>query len=130
MKFRRDKAVLLFLVMGLCVVFLGAIMFAFFHMGAGMGFIIGGIVLLLSGLRFATKPKEYFLQDERDVRINEKAGYYALWAVMTVNSIMYLLKVTELWDADFMDAYSMVLFIGIYGWIILRWYFNRVGDTG
>lgn len=130
MKFRKDKAVLLFLVMGLCIAFLGAIMFAFFHMGAGMGFIIGGIVLLLSGLRFATKPKEYFLQDERDVRINEKAGNYAFWAIMTVLSIMYLLKVTKLWNADFMDAYSMVLFIGIYGWIILRWYFNRMGDMG
>ena len=80
------------------------------------------------GLILATKPKDFFMQDERSIRINEKAGNYAFWAVMTVILAMYVLRAARLWDLDFMDAFSMVFFTGFYGRIIMRWHFIRKGE--
>jgi len=128
MKFRTDKDVLQFLGMGLGIVALGAILLVFFHAKAGIIFVMIGTLTVLVGLRFATKPKDFFMQDERSIRINEKAGNYAFWAVMTVILAMWVLRAARLWDPDFMDAFSMVLFIGIYGRIIMRLYYNRKGE--
>lgn len=127
MKFRTDKDVLQFLGMGFGLILFGVVIFLYLH-PAGIGLTISGTIITLIGLRIATKSKEFFMQDERSTRINEKAGYHAFWATMAVISIAYFLKVTKLWDPTFWDMYSITLFTGIYGWIILRWYFNKKGE--
>ena len=114
--------------MGLGSVALGAILLVFFHAKPGMIFIMSGTLTILMGLILATKTKDFIIQVERSIRINEKAGNYAFWAVMTVILAMWVLRAARLWDPDFMDAFSMVLFIGIYGRIIMRLYYNRKGE--
>ncbi|CAG0953178.1 MAG: hypothetical protein OIN86_17885 [Candidatus Methanoperedens sp.] len=125
MKFRTDKDILQFLGMGLGIVALGVVLLAFFHAKAGIIFIVSGTFTVLIGLSLASKPKDFILENERSLRINEKAGNYALWAVMTVILGMYILRVARFWDPDFMDVYSMVFFTGIYGYIIMRWHLNK-----
>lgn len=128
MKFRTDKDVLQFLGMGLGIVALGAILLIFFHAKAGMIFVMSGTLTILMGLILATKPKDFIMQDERSMRIHEKAGNYAFFAIMTVILAIYVLRAARLWDPDFMDAHSMVFFTGIYGNIISRWYFSKKGE--
>ncbi|KAB2945609.1 MAG: hypothetical protein MPEBLZ_03286 [Candidatus Methanoperedens nitroreducens] len=128
MKFRTDKDILQFLGMGLGTVALGAILLVFFHAKAGVIFIMSGTLTVLVGLSLATKSKDFLKQDERSIRINEKAGNYAFWAIMTVILAMYVLRAARLLNPDFMDAYSTVFFTGIYGNLIMRWHFNRKGE--
>ena len=127
MKIRTDKDVLQFLGMGVGLILLGILIFLYLH-PAGIGLAISGALLTLMGLLFATKPKDFFLQDERSTRINEKAGYYGFWAILWIITIMYYLNVTKLWIPTFLDTYSIIMFTGIYSWIILRRYFNKKGE--
>ncbi len=129
MKFRKDKDVLQYLGVGLGIIALGIVLLMFFHANAGIIFVISGSIVVVIGLSLATKPRDFFLQDERSIRINEKAGNYAFWAIMTAVVGMYVLKVARLWIPDFMDVYSAVLFTGIYVYVILRWHFNKKGDA-
>jgi uncharacterized membrane protein len=128
MKFRKDKDILQFMGMGIGMILAGLAIFKYLH-PAGIGLAISGAVLTLMGLLFATKPKDILLQDERSTRINEKAGYYGFWAILAIITVMYYLNVTKLWIPTFLDTYSIITFIGIYCWIILRWHFNKKGDT-
>lgn len=67
MKFRKDKDILRFLGMSLGMVFLGVII-SLLNQPIniiGGGLILGGLVLLVTGLYVSTKPKEYFISDER-----------------------------------------------------------------
>ncbi|VVB88005.1 Uncharacterised protein [uncultured archaeon] len=128
MKFRKDKDILQFMGVGIGMILAGLATFKYLH-PAGMGLAISGAVLTLIGLLFATKPKEILLQDERSKRINEKAGYYGFWAILAIITVMNYLNITKLWIPTFFDTYSIIIFTGIYCWIILRWHFNKKGDT-
>ena len=72
MKFRTDKDILQFLGMGMGIVALGAILLVFFHAKAGVIFVTSGALTVLVGLGLATKPKDFIMQNERSIRINEK----------------------------------------------------------
>ena len=84
MKFRRDKDILRFLGMSLGMVFLGVIISLLsspiFIIGGGL--ILGGLVLLVTGLYVSTKPKEYFIPDERVIKNSDKAGHHAFWLIL------------------------------------------------
>ena len=92
MKIRKDKDILRFLGMGLGLVLLGIIIlwivpdvvgrtWTFPYVIGGL-FIFGGITLTIMSLYTATKTREDLIQDERSVRINEKAGYHAFWILI------------------------------------------------
>ena len=126
MKIRKDKDILRFLGMSLGVVLLGLIMWRFQIYSIGGGLILGGIILTIMCLFIATKPKEYFTQDERSKRINEKAGYHTFWII--IGSIV-LLGIVDLYSKlMFKDVYAPLYIIGMFSWIILRWYYSKKGE--
>ncbi|MEA2074648.1 MAG: DUF2178 domain-containing protein [Euryarchaeota archaeon] len=130
MKLRKDKDILRFLGIGLVVVLLGATMLIFqTHSKAvsflGGGLILAGLIMFVMALYAATKPKTDLIVDERVARINEKAGYNAGWIVLL--SVTVLFWADKIWslNIELEDMYWTTLFVGVYSWLLLRWYYNK-----
>ncbi len=127
MKFRKDTDILRFIGMSLGMVLLGAIISLFITPIFGAGFILGGLVLLVTGLYVSTKPKEYFIPDERIMKNTDKAGHHAFWLVLLVLTILNMFEVYSPSSIKYLDD-STVILVGIYSFFILRWYYNKKGD--
>ncbi|NOQ55209.1 MAG: DUF2178 domain-containing protein [Nanohaloarchaea archaeon] len=129
MKLRKDKNILQFFAMSLVMILSGVLMIAFFQARQvqmfGAGIILGGLMLTLFGLYNSTKPKDYFMQDERSIRIKEKAGYHAF--MITLAIICYLQPINLFWRLNilFKDVAPIIFIVGMYSWIILRWHYNK-----
>jgi hypothetical protein len=130
MKFRRDKDILRFLVMSLGMVFLGVILLLIqpiFIIGRGL--ILGGFVLLVTGLYASTKPKEYFMPDERVIKNTDKAGHHAFWLVLSIITILNMIEIYSPSSIKYLDGSTVILLVGIYSFMIFRWYYNKKGDA-
>ncbi len=129
MKFRGDKDILRFFVMSLVMIFLGVIILLIqpIFIIAG-GLILGGLVLLVTGLYVSTKPKEYFIPDERVIKNADKAGHHAFWLVLLVITILNMIEIYSTSSIKYLDGSTVILLVGIYSFIILRWYYNKKGD--
>ncbi len=127
MKFRKDRDILSFFGMSLGMILFGLIM-SFFIQPIGGGLILGGLVLLATGLYVSTKPKEYFLPDERVTKNTDRAGHHAFWLVLLVITIFNIIEIYTPSSINYLDANTVILFVGIYSFIILRWYYNKKGD--
>ncbi|MEA1945203.1 MAG: hypothetical protein U9N07_07720 [Euryarchaeota archaeon] len=134
MKIRTDKKIVLTSGIGLGSVLLGVVMLVFqtqskalFFIGFGLTF--AGLFMFVMALYAATKPKTELIVDERVTRINEKAGYTAGWLVLL--AVMILFWADKIWslNLELEDMYWTTLLVGIYSWLILRWYYNRRGDV-
>ncbi len=125
MKFRKDKYILRFFGMSLSMILLGTIISIFiqsmFFIGGGL--ILGGFVLLVSGLYVSTKPIEYFMPDERVTKNTDKAGYAAFLIVMVTIIILGLFEIVIPGTIIFKDASVVILYMGY----IVSYYF--VGFT-
>ena len=128
MKFRKDKDILRFIGMSLGMVLLGAIISLFITPIFGAGFILGGLVLLFTGLYVSTKPKEYFIPDERIMKNTDKAGHHAFWLVLLVLTILNMFELYSPSSIKYLDG-STVILVGIYSFFMLRWYYNKKGDA-
>ena len=85
------------------------------------------------GLRIASKPVDYFIEDERSVRIKEKAGYSAHGMMTYVAVIIMVLKMLEISpsltpSSDFFDGVLVMWVIGLYAFLILKWYYGKTGE--
>ena len=128
MKFRKDTDILRFIGMSLGMIFLGVIISFFIQPIFGAGLILGGLVLLGTGLYVSTKPKEYFIPDERVTKNTDKAGHHAFWLVLLVLTILNMFEVYSPSSIKYLDG-STVILVGIYSFFILRWYYNKKGDA-
>ena len=130
MKFRRDKDILRFFGMSLGMILLGAIISHFiqsmFFVGGGL--ILGGFVLLVTGLYVSTKPKEYFIPDERIKKNTDKAGHDAFWLVLLIITIFNMIEMSSPSSIKYLDASTVILLVGIYSFVLLKWYYNKKGD--
>jgi uncharacterized membrane protein len=128
-KIRKDKDLFQFFGMSLVMILSGALMVAFFQAKQvqmfGAGIIFGGIMLALMSLYNSTKPKEYFIQDERSVRIKEKAGYHAFWIILLMISYIQLIDIFWKLNIQFKGVASILFVVGVYSWAVLRWYYNK-----
>lgn len=131
MKFRTDKDILRFFGISLGMILLGTIISLFiqsiFFIGAGL--ILGGLVLLITGLYASTKPKGYFIPDERVTKNTDKAGHSAFWIVMVTIIILGLFEIVIPGTIIFKDASVVILYMGIYSFILFRWFYNKKGDA-
>ena len=134
MKMRTDKKILLTSGIGLGSVLLGVVMLIFQTQSKalffiGLGLIFAGLFMFVMALYAATKPKTELVVDERVTRINEKAGYTAGWLVLL--AVMILFWADKIWslNLELEDMYWTTLLVGIYSWLILRWYYNRRGEV-
>lgn len=133
MKIRIDKDILQFFGMSSIMILIGVIAIIFFQSKAvqmfGAGIILSGLILTLIGLYNSTKPKSYFMQDERSIRIDEKAGYQAFW--ITILTISILGSIDIFWKLNilFKNVASILFMVGIVSWAILKWHYNKRNKT-
>ena len=135
MKFRRDRRILTFMGISLGVILVGILILKFIQPIAIIGMILisCGLVGLMVGLRIASKPVYYFIEDERSVRIKEKAGYSAYGMMTYVAVIIMLLKMLKISpsltpSSDFFDGVLVMWVIGLYAFLILKWHYNKMGE--
>jgi len=135
MKIRKDKDILRCLGMGLGLVLLGIIIlwivpdvvgrtWTFPYVIGGI-FILGGVILTLMCVYTATKTKEDLIQDERSVRIKEKAGYHAFWILLGTMAIVQLIAMLWRINLNYKSVSPDIFFAGLFSFVILRWYYNR-----
>lgn len=137
MKFRKDKDILRFIGISLGFILGGIIIFLYIkpvNVIAFIFLIIGGLIGLVIGFRVATKPKYDLIEDERSVRIREKAGYSAFVAILLIAGIISLLGMLKLSplltpSRELAQGFRDMLLLGFWIFILLRWYYNKKGDS-
>ena len=130
MRLRKDKDILSFIGVGLITILLGSVAL-FFQTYSKTIMVLGGISILVGimmcimALVASTKPKSELIQDERITRINEKAGYAGFWIVLLAVIILYWADKIWSLNIELKDMHSSVLLVGIYSWMVFRWYYNK-----
>ena len=143
MKFKKDKDILKLLGFSMGAILVGIFVLLFIKpittsglfliSSIGLFLILSGVLGLIISLRLASKPKDYFLQDERSVRIKEKAGYYAYEIMLSLAAIIMFLHIVKPFpsltpSSDFLDGALLIWVIGLYSFLILKWYYNKKGE--
>lgn len=135
MKFRKDKDITKFIGISLCAILTGIIIILFIEPVSVFGFILilGGLIGLVIGLSVATKPKCDLMEDERSVRVREKAGYSAFIAMLLVATIIVLLRMLKLSPSltpsiELTDGVRNIWYLGVWIFITFRWYYNKTGE--
>jgi len=135
MKFRKDKDITKFIGISLCAILAGIIIILFIEPVSVFGFILilGGLIGLVIGLSVATKPKCDLIEDERSVRVREKAGYSAFIAMMLIATIIVLLRMLKLSPSltpsiELTDGVRNIWILGVWIFITFRWYYNKTGE--
>ncbi len=93
----------------------------------GMGITFSGLMLVFIGIYWATKRNTEIPADEMHIRINEKAGSNAFWAVVVLAGI--LMYVTH-YSPDLLDiseVIELVIIVGMFTFLISRFYYIRQG---
>ena len=93
----------------------------------GGGLILGGFFLLISNIYYIRKSETETIIDERIERINDKAGHYAFWITVLSLSIIFWIDFYGILKVNLREMYEISLLIGIYSWVLLRFYFSRKG---
>lgn len=135
MKFRKDKDITKFIGISLCAILAGIIITLFIEPISVFGFILilGGLIGLVIGLSVATKPKCDLIEDERSVRVREKAGYSAFIAMLLIATIIVLLRMLKLSPSltpsiELTDGVRNIWYLGVWIFITFRWYYNKTGE--
>ncbi|MDY6932264.1 MAG: DUF2178 domain-containing protein [Halobacteriota archaeon] len=133
MKFRMDKDILKIYGMGFGLIIIG-ILFGLFvplhftFIGADSLLVLMGIMTIVIAIYDSTKEKVDILEDERSVRIKEKAGNNALlFLIMSMGLLQFINLIGGL-KLTYTDAMPILFILGAYSWIVLRWHYNRKGD--
>lgn len=124
MKFRKDRDILIILVIS-TVMILSGLMLSKFIDPPPIGLSLGGLILFISGLYFSTKPKSDVMMDERIIRINEKAGSHAYWIIMSLVSFFWIADIYLKLNLKLSDGIIPIALIGVYSYFILRYYFGK-----
>lgn len=135
MKFRKDKDITKFIGISLCAILAGIIITLFIEPISVFGFILilGGLIGLVIGLSVATKPKCDLIEDERSVRVREKAGYSAFIAMLLIATMIVLLRMLKLSPSltpsiELTDGVRNIWMLGVWIFIVFRWYYNKTGE--
>jgi uncharacterized membrane protein len=135
MKFRKDKDITKFIGISLCAILAGIIITLFVEPISVFGFILilGGLIGLVIGLSVATKPKCDLIEDERSVRVREKAGYSAFIVMLLIAAMIVLLRMLKLSPSltpsiELTDGVRNIWILGIWIFITFRWYYNKTGE--
>ncbi len=136
MKFRKDKDIIKFIGISLGAVLAGIIIFLFIEPFRTIGFLLvmGGLIGLTAGLIAATKSKEDLREDERVVRVREKAGYSAFIATFIIAAIISLLQLLKISPSltpsrEVVQVVRDIWIFGVWIFILSRWYYNKRGDA-
>ena len=132
MKFRKDKDILRFSGIAVLLILAGILIMSFLsgptYFGIGSVLIIMGIIVIIIAVIAAATPEEDMIQDERSVRVKEKAGYHAFWILFV--TMAFVQGVAMFWrlDLNYKSVSPDIGMIGMFSFVILRWYYNRRED--
>ncbi len=136
MKFRKEKDIVKFIGISVFAILAGIIIFLFIKTFSTIGFllIMGGLIGLTAGLIAATRSKQDLIEDERSVRVREKAGYSSFIATLLIAAIISLLRLLKLFPSitpsrDVAEVVQDIWIIGLWIFIVFRWYYNKKGDA-
>nr|WP_321496353.1 DUF2178 domain-containing protein [uncultured Methanolobus sp.] len=120
-----DKYNLRFLETIAILFLLGLTLWYLEYYGIGFCLIIVSLTLTVMFLYVSSKPREYFIRDERSVLINEKAGYHAFWILIMSMAILVMVD----WHTELLykEVSSLLYIIAMLSWSILRWYYDKKG---
>jgi len=135
MKFRKDRDIIKFIGISLGAILIGLIIFNYFQTISIFGFILilSGLIGFIIALKVASKPKQELIEDERSVRVNEKAGYHTFWALLCIGALIVLLRMLKLSPSltpsfELSEGARHLWLIGIFAFLILRWHYNSKGE--
>ena len=133
MKFRKDNDILRFSGIAVLLILAGILMMSFLsgptYFGIGSVLIIMGVIAIIVAIITAARPKEDLIQDERSVRVNEKAGYHAFWILLVTLALVQSIAMFWRLDLSYKSVSPDIFIVGMFSFIILRWYYNRRGDV-
>jgi len=136
MKFRKDKDIIKFIGISMFAILAGIIIFLFIKPFSTIGFllIMGGLIGLTAGFITATKSKVDLIEDERSVRVREKAGYSAFIATLLIAAMISLLRLLRISPSltpsrELAEVVQDIWIIGLWIFIVFRWYYNKKGDV-
>jgi len=86
-----------------------------------------GLIMLGSALYAMRRPETEVLPDERTERNSQKVGYAAFWIIVMSGGLMLLADERGLCNLELRGALSAILLIGVFSFVILGWYYNRIG---
>lgn len=120
-----DKYNLRFIGVIIGMFLLSIVMWHYNYHGAGFAFIIMSLMFTVMFLYVSSKPREYFIRDERSIRINEKAGYHSFGILLTSMAIITMVD----WKIEILykDVGSLLFMFAMGSWIFLRWYYDKKG---
>lgn len=135
MKFRKEKDIIIFIGISLGAILAGIMIFICIKPFGTIGFllIMGGLIGLTAGYIAATKSKEDLIEDERSVRVREKAGYSAFIATLLIAAMISLLRLLKISPSltpsrELAEVVQDIWIIGLWIFIVFRWYYNKKGD--
>ena len=110
------------------IVFVGIVLLATFELTPlGMGMVLSGLMLIFIGIHWARKPKTEIPRDERDLRINEKAGFNAFWTTIGFLAILVYVDFYYPIDLKFRDFFMIVVGVGMFSFNLYRFYYDKKG---
>ncbi|KAF5416249.1 MAG: hypothetical protein C5S48_03520 [Candidatus Methanogaster sp.] len=133
MKFRSDRCILRFTGIAVILIITGILMVSFLpgltYQGIGFSLITIGLIAIAIAIIRSARPKEDLIQDERSKRIKERAGYHAFLILLVTISLVQLIAMFGRLNLDYRSVSTNLFLVGIWSWIILKWYYNRRGDV-
>jgi len=136
MRFRKDKDIIKFIVISLTALLFGIIIFISIQSMSVLGviFIISGLIGFVITFMVASKPKQDLIEDERSTRVREKAGYSAFIATMMIAAMIPLLQLLKISPSltpsrEIVQVVRDIWIIGLWIFIVSRWYYNKKGDV-
>ncbi|MCD4844105.1 MAG: DUF2178 domain-containing protein [Methanosarcinales archaeon] len=131
-KFRIDKDILRFSGIAALLILVGILIMSLLpgsaYHGIGFVLIIMGIIAIIIAIIAAITPKEDMIQDERSVRVNEKAGYHAFWILIGTGAFIQVIAMFGRLDLSYKSISPEIFIVGMLSFVILKWYYNRRGD--
>nr|QNO46814.1 hypothetical protein ANHBFCNH_00002 [Methanosarcinales archaeon ANME-2c ERB4] len=131
MKLRKDDYILRFSGIAAILILINILMMSFSPAYFEIGFALGimGAITIITTIAAAARPKVDPILDERSVRVNEKAGHHAFCVLLATMALLQLVGMIRRLNFDFKDIVPGLFIIGIWSWIMLRWYYNLRGDV-
>ncbi|MCD6208299.1 MAG: hypothetical protein J7J06_10025 [Methanosarcinales archaeon] len=85
-----------------------------------------GLIMLGSALYAMRRPETEVLPDERTEKNDQRAGYAAFWIIVMSGGLLLLADERGLYNLEIRGTLSATLLIGVFSFVILGWYYNRV----
>lgn len=85
-----------------------------------------GLIILGYALYNMRRPETEVLPDERTEKNGQGAGYAAFWIILVSAGLLLLADERGLCNLEIRGALSATILIGMFSFVILGWYYNRI----